>query len=165
VARRSALLAFLALVVALLLAAPAMAAETLTIAPAGCNQVTVTGAGLPAGMKLTVVVSDGFSGKALKQVAATSATDGSVKATVAVSLRGLAAVGAEVRQGDRILLGATHNLEAALRAQCGGGAAAAGNGSLPFTGPAQAYAMLAIGAGLLCLGGLVRASFAYRGRH
>ena len=159
-ARRSALLAFLALVVALLLAAPAMAAETLTVAPAGCNQVTVTGAGLPAGMKLTVVVSDGFTGKALKQVAATTAADGSVKATVAVSLRGLGAVGAEVRQGNRILLGATHNLEAALRAQCGGG-----NGSLPFTGPAQAYAMLAIGAGLLCLGGLVRASFAYRGRH
>ena len=164
-ARRSVLMAVLALLLALLLAAPAMAAETLSIQPGGCNQVTVTGAGLPAGMRLTIVVSDGFSGRALKQVAATARADGSVRATVAVSLRGLAAVGAEARQGDRILLGATHNLEASLRAQCGGGAAGAGSGSLPFTGPGQAYAMLAIGAGLLCLGGLVRASFGYRGRH
>ena len=164
-ARRSALIAVLAVVLALLLAAPAMAAETLTVTPAGCNQVTVTGAGLPAGMRLTILVSDGFSGKALKQIAATSAADGTVKVTVPVSLRGLAAVGAEARQGDRILLGATHNLEAALRAQCGGAATGAAGGSLPFTGPGQAYAMLAIGAGLLCLGGLVRASFAYRGRH
>jgi len=146
----------------LLLAAPALAAETLTVQPAGCNQVTVTGAGLPASAQLTVVVSDGFSGKALKQAAVTSGADGSLKATVAVSMRGLAAVGAEVRMGGKILLGATHNLEAALRAQCGGGGS---GGALPFTGPGQSYLMLAIGAGLLCLGGLVRASFAYRGRH
>jgi hypothetical protein len=77
-----------------------------------------------------------------------------------VSLRGLAAVGAEVRQGRRILLGATHNLESRLRAQCGGAA-----GALPFTGPTQAYVLLAIGVGLLGVGALTRASFAYRGRH
>jgi hypothetical protein len=163
VARRSVLLASLAAMAVLLLAVPAAAAESLEVLPAGCNQVTVAGSGLPASTALTVVVSDGFSGKALKQAAVTTGADGSFSVKVPVSLRGLAAVGAEARAGGRILLGATHNLDNKLRSQCGG--ASAGSGALPFTGPAQAYLLLAIGAGLLGVGGLMRASFAYHGRH
>jgi hypothetical protein len=162
VARRSILLAFLVATTVLLLAGPA-AAASLEIRPAGCGQVTVTGSGLAPGKRLSVAVTDGFSGARLGQASVTTSADGGFSARVRVSLRNLAAVGAEASDNGRIVLGATHNLDDRLRAQCGG--AAGGSGALPFTGPAQAYVLLAIGVGLLGIGGLMRASFAYRARH
>jgi hypothetical protein len=142
-----------------LLTVPASAIQLLEVRDVSCNGLTVTGLDLPPNTALTLSVANAHSAKVLKRVAVRTSATGALKATVKVSLRGVAAVEADVQSGGRSLISATQEFDAALKAQCGA------NSSLPFTGSGRTELLVAVGTVLLALGILLRVGFGYRGRH
>jgi hypothetical protein len=164
VTRRMVLRSALAAVMLLLPAAPAFAVELVEVREVSCDGLTVAGWDLPANQALTLTVWNAEGSKALARVPVRTSAQGRFQTRVRVSLRGQAAVEADVQADGRSLISTTQRFDAAHKQRCGAGAA------LPFTGPSRTELLVSLGAVLLAAGVLLRRASAYvgspyRGRH
>ena len=154
---RFPLVAGAALLLGLLGAGPAAAQPDhlhLDLTLVGCGTVQATGFHLPSSAKLDVRIQDGDSGRTLKRVAASTDKDGALVLKAAgVPLQGVRTVRMSLSQPGAAKPFAFSELS--ISGEC----------PLPFTGPARAPAMTALGLGLLAAGAVLLRTAAYRGRH
>lgn len=164
--RRAVLLVTATAVAVLLVSAPASAQENptkLNVDKVACTGVMVSGTGLSPNSAYALSLADGFTLKPLAggKASVTTNAKGTFKATVKASVNGVKNVQATVAMGGKTVLFAGHDNGAALK--CAG--MAQGKNSLPFTGPARAPLLLAVGVLLVAAGGLLIIRHTYRGRH
>jgi hypothetical protein len=154
---RFPLVASAALLLGLLGAGPAAAQPDhlhLDLTLVACGTVQATGFHLPERATLDVRVQDGASGRTLKQATATTDKDGALVFKAAgVPLQGVHTVHLSLSQAGAAKPFAFSELS--ISGEC----------PLPFTGPARAPAMTALGLGLLVAGAALLWASAYRGRH
>jgi len=145
-----------ALLLGLLGAGPAAAQPDhlhLDLTLVGCGTVQATGFHLPASARLDVRVQDGASDRTLKRTTATTDKDGAlVLKTAGVPLQGVRTVRVSLARPGA----ATPFVfsELSISGEC----------PLPFTGPARAPALTALGLGLLVAGAVLLRASASRGR-
>ena len=118
-----------------------------------CGTVQATGFHQPESARLDVRVQDADSGRTLKRTTATTDKDGTLVLKVAgVPLQGVRDVRVSLaRPGAKPFVFS----ELTISGEC----------PLPFTGPARAPAMTALGLCLLVAGAVLLRGSAYRGRH
>jgi hypothetical protein len=154
---RFPLVASAALLLGLLGAGPAAAQPDhlhLDLTLVACGTVQATGFHLPASARLDVRIQDGASGRTLKRATASTDKDGTlvVKAS-GVPLQGVRTVRMSLARPGTAKPFAFSELS--ISGEC----------PLPFTGPARAPAMTALGLCLLAAGAALLRASAYRGRH
>ena len=153
---RFPLVAGAALLLGLLGAGPAAAQPDhlhLDLTLVGCGTVQATGFHLPSSARLDVRVQDGASGRTLKRTTAATDKDGSLVLKAAgVPLQGVRTVRVSLARPGAAKPFAFSELSIA------------GECPLPFTGPARAPAMTALGLGLLAAGAALLGAAASRGR-
>jgi hypothetical protein len=146
-----------ALLLGLLGAGPAAAQPDhlhLDLTLVGCGTLQATGFHLPESAKLDVRIQDGASGRTLKQTTAATDKDGTlVLKTAGLPLQGVRTVRMSLSRPGAAKPFAFSELS--ISGEC----------PLPFTGPARAPAMTALGLGLLVAGAVLLRAAAYRGRH
>ena len=120
----------------------------------GCGTLQATGFHLPESARLDVRIQDAASGRTLKRATATTDKDGALVVKAAgVPLQGVRTVRMSlVRPGAAKPFAFS---ELSISGDC----------PLPFTGPARAPAMTALGLCLLVAGAALLRASAYRGRH
>ena len=119
-----------------------------------CGTVQATGFHLPESARLDVWVQDGAGGRTLRRTTATTDKDGSLVLKVAgLPLEGVRTVRVSVTRPGAAKPFAFSEL--GISGEC----------PLPFTGPARAPAMTALGLCLLVAGAMLLRAGAYRGRH
>jgi len=154
---RSPLVASAALLLGLLGAGPAAAQPDhlhLDLTLVACGTVQATGFHLPESATLDVRVQDGAGGRTLKRTTATTDKDGALVLKAAgVPLQGVRTVRVSLTQ------------PAAAKPFAFSELSISGACPLPFTGPARAPAMTALGLCLLVAGAALLRAAAYRGRH
>jgi hypothetical protein len=154
---RLSLVAGAALLLGLAGAGPAAAQPDhlhLDLTLVGCGTVQATGFHLPAGARLDVRIQDGASGRTLQRATAATDKDGALVLKAAgVPLQGVRTVRMSLSRPGAAKPFAFSELS--ISGEC----------PLPFTGPARAPAMTAIGLGLLAAGAVLLRAAAYRGRH
>ena len=154
---RFSLVAGAALLLGLLGAGPAAAQPDhlhLDLTLVGCGTLQATGFHLPESARLDVRIQDGASGRTLKQTTAATDKDG----TLVLKAAGLPLQAVRTVRMSLSRPGAAKPFafsELSISGEC----------PLPFTGPARAPAMTALGLGLLAAGVLLLRAAAYRGRH
>jgi hypothetical protein len=120
----------------------------------GCGTVQATGFHLPTSARLDVRVQDGASGRTLKRTTASTDKDGALVLKAAgVPLQGVRTVRVSLARTGAAKPFAFSELS--ISGEC----------PLPFTGPARAPAMTALGLCLLVAGAALLRASAYRGRH
>jgi hypothetical protein len=154
---RFPLVAGAALLLGLLGAGPAAAQPDhlhLDLTLVGCGTVQATGFHLPASAQLDVRIQDGASGRTLKRTTAATDKDGTVVVKAAgIPLEGVGTVRLSLARPGAAKPFAFSELS--ISGAC----------PLPFTGPARAPAMTALGLCLLAAGAALLRAGAYRGRH
>jgi hypothetical protein len=154
---RLPLVASAALLLGLLGAGPAAAQPDhlhLDLTLVACGTVQATGFHLPESARLDVRVQDAATGRTLKRTTATTDKDGSlVLKTAGLPLQGVHDVRVSLLRPGAAKPFAFSELT--ISGEC----------PLPFTGPAQAPAMTALGLCLLVAGAALLRASAYRGRH
>jgi hypothetical protein len=154
---RLPLVASAALLLGLLGAGPAAAQPDhlhLDLTLVACGTVQATGFHLPESARLDVRVQDAATGRTLKRTTATTDKDGSlVLKTAGLPLQGVHDVRVSLLRPGAAKPFAFSELT--ISGEC----------PLPFTGPAQAPAMTALGLCLLVAGAALLRVSAYRGRH
>jgi hypothetical protein len=154
---RSPLVASAALLLGLLGAGPAAAQPDhlhLDLTLVACGTVQATGFHLPESARLDVRVQDGAGGRVLKRTTATTDKDGTlVLKEAGVPLQGVRTVRVSLARPGAAKPFAFSELS--ISGEC----------PLPFTGPARAPAMTALGLCLLAAGAALLRASAYRGRH
>ena len=154
---RLSLVAGAALLLGLVGAGPAAAQPDhlhLDLTLTGCGTVQATGFHLPADARLNVRIQDGASGRTLKRATASTDKDGALVLKAAgVPLQGVRTVRMSLSRPGAAKPFAFSELS--ISGEC----------PLPFTGPARAPAMTALGLGLLAAGAVLLGAAAYRGRH
>lgn len=153
---RFPLVAGAALLLGLLGTGPAAAQPDhlhLDLALVACGTVQATGYDLPRSSRLSLRFENGTSGATLKRATVTTDKDGALVLKTTVPLEGVRNLRVSLARAGAAKPFAFSELTVA------------GACPLPFTGPARAPALTALGLCLLAAGAvLVRAS-AYRGRH
>jgi hypothetical protein len=146
-----------ALLLGLLGAGPAAAQPDhlhLDLTLVACGTVQATGFHLPSSARLDVRVKDGVSGRTLKRTTATTDKDGALVLKAAdLPLQGVRTVRVSLARPGAAKPFAFSELS--ISGEC----------PLPFTGPARAPAMTALGLCLLAAGAVLLWASAYRGRH
>jgi hypothetical protein len=154
---RLPLVAGAALLLGVLGAGPAAAQPDhlhLDLTLVGCGTVQATGFDLPASARLDVRVQDGASGRTLERVAASTDKDGALVLKVAgLPLEGVRTVRMSLSRPGAAKPFAFSELT--ISGEC----------PLPFTGPARAPALTALGLCLLVAGAALLRASARRGRH
>jgi hypothetical protein len=154
---RFSLVAGAVLLLGLLGAGPAAAQPDhlhLDLTLVGCGTVQATGFHLPENARLDVRIQDGASGRTLKRVGASTGKDGALVVKAAgVPLQGVRTVRMSLSRPGAAKPFAFSELS--ISGEC----------PLPFTGPARAPAMTALGLCLLAAGAALLRASAYRGRH
>jgi hypothetical protein len=154
---RFPLVAGAALLLGLLGAGPAAAQPDhlhLDLTLVACGTVQATGFHLPTSARLDVRVQDRASGRTLKRATASTDKDG----TLVVKASGVPLQGVRTVRMSLARPGAAKPFafsELSISGEC----------PLPFTGPARAPAMTALGLCLLAAGAALLRASAYRGRH
>ena len=119
-----------------------------------CGTVQATGFHLPESARLDVRVQDGAGGRTLRRTTVTTDQDGALVLKVAgVPLEGVRVVRVSLARPGAARPFAFSELS--ISGAC----------PLPFTGPARAPAMTALGLCLLVAGAALLRAGAYRGRH
>jgi hypothetical protein len=154
---RFPLVASAALLLGVLGAGPAAAQPDhlhLDLTLVACGTVQATGFHLPESAKLDVRVQDGASGRTLKRTTVTTDKDGALVLKAAgVPLQGVRTVRVSLARPGAAKPFAFSELS--ISGAC----------PLPFTGPARAPAMTALGLCLLVAGAALLRASAYRGRY
>jgi hypothetical protein len=154
---RFPLVASAALLLGVLGAGPAAAQPDhlhLDLTLVACGTVQATGFHLPESAELDVRVQDGASGRTLKRTTVTTDKDGALVLKAAgVPLQGVRTVRVSLARPGAAKPFAFSELS--ISGAC----------PLPFTGPARAPAMTALGLCLLVAGAALLRASAYRGRH
>ena len=154
---RFPLVASTALALGLLGAGPAAAQPDhlhLDLTLVACGTVQATGFHLPESASLDVRIQDADTGRTLKRTTATTDKDGTlVLRTAGLPLEGVRDVRMSLSQPGAAKPFAFSELT--ISGEC----------PLPFTGPARAPAMTALGLCLLVAGAVLVHAAAYRGRH
>ena len=154
---RFPLVASAALLLGLLGAGPAAAQPDhlhLDLTLVGCGTVQATGFHLPSSARLDVRIQDAAGGRTLKRMAASTDKDGALVFKAAgVPLQGVRTVRMSLTRPGSAKPFAFSELS--ISGEC----------PLPFTGPARAPAMTALGLCLLVAGAALLRTSAYRGRH
>ena len=154
---RSPLVASAALLLGLVGAGPAAAQPDhvhLDLTLVACGTVQATGFHQPESARLDVRVQDADSGRTLKRTTATTDKDG----TLVLKVAGVPLQGVRDLRVSLARPGAAKPFvysELSISGEC----------PLPFTGPARAPAMTALGLCLLVAGAVLLWASAYRGRH
>jgi hypothetical protein len=139
---------------ALLLAAqPATAVTYVGLHDLTCNGATTEGTGMPEGSRLDVQLVDPASDRVLSRGRVTTSASGTFEWRSKVSLSGMRAVRAVVRDPDRSAPLAW--VEHSLARSC----------PLAYTGPNRTVSLVGVGLSSFTLGVLVLIAFAYQGRH
>jgi hypothetical protein len=120
----------------------------------GCGTLQATGFHLPSSARLDVRIQDAASGRTLKRATAATGQDGALVVKAAgVPLQGVRTVRMSLARPGAAKPFAFSELS--ISGEC----------PLPFTGPARAPAMTALGLCLLVAGAALLRASAYRGRH
>jgi hypothetical protein len=137
----------------LVLAQPATAVTYVGLHDLTCDGATAMGTGMPGGARLDVQLIDPASDRVLSRGRVTTSASGSFEWRAEVSLSGMRAVRAVVRDPDRSapLAWVQHSLARAC--------------PLATTGPNRTLPLVGVGLSSFTLGVLVLIAFAYQGRH
>jgi hypothetical protein len=137
----------------LVLAQPATAVTYVGLHDLTCDGATTEGTGMPEGSRLDVQLVDPASDKVLSRGRVTTSASGTFEWRAEVSLSGMRAVRAVVRDPARSAPLAW--VEHSLARSC----------PLAYTGPNRTLSLVGVGLSSFTLGVLVLIAFAYQGRH
>jgi hypothetical protein len=150
--RRAATIGLIAFAL-LILARPATAVTYVGLHDLTCGGATTEGSGMPERARLEVALVDPASGRTLSRARVTTSASGSFEWSAKVSLSGMRAVRAVVREPGRSASLAW--VEHSLARSC----------PLAYTGPRRTLSLVGVGLSAFTLGVLVLVAFAYQGRH
>jgi hypothetical protein len=137
----------------LMVAQPATAVTYVGLHDLTCGGATTEGTGMPEGSRLDVQLVDPVSDRVLSRGRVTTSASGTFEWRAKVSLSGMRAVRAVVRDPGRSAPLAW--VEHSLARSC----------PLAYTGPNRTLSLVGVGLSSFTLGVLVLIAFAYQGRH